>query len=80
VTVGSRSHFSKQLIKEIVKSVERGASRRELIKRYGMAKSTLADWVREYGSPAYHAFQKPLLSKNEHRLYQKRTASYILSS
>jgi transposase-like protein len=40
--------------------VERGASRRELIKRYGMAKSTLADWVREYGSPLYHASQKPL--------------------
>jgi transposase len=55
-----RGHFSKQLIKEIVKSVERGASRREVIKRYGMAKSTLADWVREYGSQDYHAKQKPL--------------------
>jgi transposase-like protein len=57
---GPRSHFSKQLIKEIVRAVERGASRRELIKRYGMAKSTLADWVREYGSPVYHASRKPL--------------------
>ncbi|HEV7736151.1 MAG TPA: hypothetical protein VGO47_02115 [Chlamydiales bacterium] len=25
-----------------------------------MAKSTLADWMREYGSPAYHASRKPL--------------------
>jgi transposase len=54
------SHFNKNLIKEIVKSVERGAKRSELIKRYGMAKSTLADWVREYGSQDYHARQKPL--------------------
>lgn len=59
-TGGPGSHFSKQLIKEIVRAVERGASRRELIKRYGMAKSTLAGWVKEYGSPAYHASQKPL--------------------
>lgn len=53
-------HFDKQLIKEIVKSVERGAARRELIKRYGMAKSTLADWMREYGSQDYHVRQRPL--------------------
>jgi transposase-like protein len=52
--------FSKALIREIVKSVERGAKRSELIRRYGMAKSTLADWVREYGSPGYHASQRPL--------------------
>ena len=57
---GTRGHFSVRLIKEIVKAVERGATRSELIKRYGMAKSTLADWVREYGSQAYHASQKPL--------------------
>ena len=65
---GVRSHFSKQLIKEIVKAVERGVSRRELIKRYGMAKSTLADWVREYGSPAYHASQKPLSAADRRSL------------
>jgi transposase len=57
---GMRHHFDKQLIKEIIKAVERGCSRAELIKRYGMAKSTLADWVREYASPIYHASQKPL--------------------
>lgn len=57
---GKKTHFNKGLIKEIVKSVERGATRSELIKRYGMAKSTLADWVREYGSQAYHASQRAL--------------------
>ena len=67
-TGGPRSHFSRQLIREIVKSVERGVSRRELIKRYGMAKSTLADWVREYGSPVYHARQKPLSTADRRSL------------
>ena len=60
VRTGPKGNFNRQLIKEIVKAVERGATRSELIKRYGMAKSTLADWVREYGSPTYHASQKSL--------------------
>jgi transposase-like protein len=59
-------HFDKAKIQEIVRAVERGATRSELIKRYGMAKSTLADWVREYGSPVYHASQR-LLSASERR-------------
>ena len=57
---GNRPHFNKELIEQIVKSVERGATRKEVINRYGMKKSTLSDWMREYGSPAYHASQKPL--------------------
>lgn len=57
---GDRPHFSKQLILEVVKAVERGATRGELINRYGMKKSTLSGWVQEYGSPAYLASQKPL--------------------
>jgi transposase len=55
-----RHHFSKQSILEIVRAVERGAKRREVINRYGMAKSTLSDWMREHGSPTYHASIKPL--------------------
>src|SRR3989337_1593836 len=58
--VGDRPHFNKQLIRQIVKSVERGATRRELIDRYGMGKSTLSGWVQEYGSSGYLASQKPL--------------------
>lgn len=59
-TVGNRPHFNKQLIRQIVDSVERGATRKEVINRYGMTKSTLSDWMREYGSPVYHASQRPL--------------------
>jgi len=57
---GRKPHFSKQTIIEIVRAVERGATRREVINRYGMAKSTLSDWMREYGSSAYQARIKPL--------------------
>ena len=55
-----KAHFSKQKILEVVHAVERGATRREVINRYGMAKSTLSDWMREHGSAAYHAKIKPL--------------------
>jgi transposase len=57
---GNRPHFNKEIIRQIVHSVERGATRKELIHRYGMSKSTLSDWVRDYGSSAYVASQKPL--------------------
>ena len=58
--VGNRPHFNKQLIRQIVESVERGATRKEIINRYGISKGTLSEWVKEYASPAYHASQKPL--------------------
>ncbi len=57
---GARGHFSKNVILQIVKSVERGATRREVIKRYGVAKSTLSGWMQQYGSAAWLASQKPL--------------------
>lgn len=55
-----RIHLSKQTILEIVRAVERGATRREMINRYGVSKSALSDWMREHGSPSYHASIKPL--------------------
>jgi transposase len=63
-------HFPKSTIEEIVRAVERGARRSELIKRYGMAKSTLADWVREYGSQQYHASQRSLSPAERRSLFR----------
>jgi CENP-B-like protein len=63
-------HFSKNTIKEIVKAVERGAKRSELIKRYGMAKTTLSDWVKEYGSQEYQASQRPLNPTERRSLFR----------
>lgn len=57
---GVKGPFNKQVILQVVRSVERGATRREIIKRYGVAKSTLSGWMQQYGSPAWLASQKPL--------------------
>lgn len=66
--VGNRPHFNKQLIKQIVQAVERGATRRELIARYGMSKSTLSDWVKAYASAGYLASQAPLSASKRRSL------------
>jgi hypothetical protein len=55
-----KPHFSKQTILEIVQAVERGATRREVTSRYGVSKSSVSEWMREYGSPSYFASIKPL--------------------
>ncbi len=52
---GRGCSFDKGFIKGVVKAIEKGLPRSEAIKRYGMARSTLSDWMREYGSQAYHA-------------------------
>jgi transposase len=57
---GEKGHFNKQLVQQIVRSVERGATRAEIIKRYGVAKTTLCGWMQQYGSAAWKASQKPL--------------------
>jgi transposase-like protein len=57
---GVRGHFNKHVIAQIVKSVERGATYREIVKRYGVAKSTLSGWMQQHGSAAWKASQKPL--------------------
>ena len=40
--------FDKRLVKEIVKSVEEGIPRREIIAKHGMTKGTLAEWMRQH--------------------------------
>jgi transposase len=55
-----KTHFSRQTILEVVRAVERGATRAEMTNRYGMAKSTLSEWMREHGSAAYKAKIKPM--------------------
>jgi len=57
---GRRCRFSKDEILIIVRAVERGNSRSEIIRRYGMSKTTLSEWVREFASTAYRERQKPV--------------------
>ncbi|MEZ2445910.1 hypothetical protein AB6805_29550, partial [Chitinophaga sp. RCC_12] len=45
---------SKQLIKEVVASVESGIRREVVCEHYGISGSSLANWMRLYGSEDYH--------------------------
>src|ERR1700709_2155396 len=59
---GKKFHLTQKTILEIVRAVERGAARREMTTRYGVSKSSIGVWMREYGSHAYFASIKPLSS------------------
>lgn len=64
---GRRCGFDKRFIKEIVDAIENGLPRSEAVKEHGMARSTLSDWMREYGSQAYHVRKQGHLSLQERR-------------
>ena len=59
--------FDKRFIKEIVEAIENGLPRSEAVREHGMARSTLSDWMREYGSQAYHASKQGHLSLQQRR-------------
>jgi transposase len=59
---GKGCHFSKPLILEIVKQVENGLSRSMIVGEYKVSRSTIAEWMRDYGSATYHAGRKGHLS------------------
>lgn len=58
----SRRNFSKKLILDVVRQVEAGVSRHELYKQYGMASTTLGEWLKKYGSAHYQANKKVEIS------------------
>jgi transposase len=59
--------YDKEFIKEIVESIERGKLRSAITKEHGIARSVLACWMRDYGSPAYHSSKQGHLSQQEKR-------------
>ena len=64
-----RSHrsYDKSFILEIVKTIEWGVSRSHITREHGIAKSVLSGWMRDFGSPAYHASKRGHLSQQEKR-------------
>jgi transposase len=52
---------------EIVESIERGVNRSAITRDHGIARSVLACWMRDYGSPGYHASKQGHLSQQEKR-------------
>jgi transposase len=59
--------YDKRFIKEIVLAIENGLPRSEAVKAHGMSRSALCDWMREYGSQAYHASKQGHLSLQQRR-------------
>ena len=59
--------YDKNFILEIVESIERGVPRSHITMEHGIARSVLACWMRDYGSPAYHASKQGHLSQQEKR-------------
>jgi transposase len=59
--------YDKPFVKEIVEAIENGIVRSDIVKEHGIARSVLADWMREYGSQAYKASKKGHLSLAQRR-------------
>jgi transposase-like protein len=64
---GRRCGFDKRFVRQIVKAIEEGLPRSEAVKEHGISRSTISDWMREYGSPAYHAKKQGHLSSQQRR-------------
>jgi transposase len=62
------SRFPKNLVFQIVREVEEGLCRKEACSRYGMAYSTLDEWMSRFGSEEYRAARKLHFS-----VFQKRS-------
>lgn len=60
---GKGCRFSKPVILDIVKQVENGLSRGIIVAQYKISRSTIADWMRDYGSADYHASRKGHLNQ-----------------
>jgi transposase len=49
----TQSHYDKRLVLKIVKEVEEGLPRQGANRQYGLGKSTLDGWMKEYCSIHY---------------------------
>ena len=64
-----KSRYDKRLILKIVKEVENGLPRKEANRIYGLGKSSIDSWMREYGSDEY----QQNIKKKTYTNLQKRT-------
>ena len=64
-----QSRYDRRLILKIVKEIEAGLPRKEANRIYGLGKSTLYAWMRDYGSTNYHQNSK----RKSYKKKQKRT-------
>lgn len=59
--------YDRRFIQEIVAAIENGLPRSEVVREHGMSRSTLSDWMREYGSQLYHSRKQGHLSLQQRR-------------
>lgn len=62
-----KGHYDKLAIQKIVAAIEGGMSRSEIHLIYGLSRSTLCDWMREYGSASYKANRPGQLNNAQKR-------------
>ncbi len=67
--VNRQSRYDKRLILKIVKEIEEGLPRKEAIRIYGLGKSSLDGWLKNYGSQNYQEHIK----RKKYTNLQKRT-------
>lgn len=60
-------HFDKLAIQKIVEAIEGGMRRSEVCLVYGVSRSTVSDWMREYGSACYKVSKKGHLNNAQKR-------------
>jgi transposase len=60
-------HYDQLAIKKIVEAIEGGMPRTEIYVIYGLSRSTVSTWMREYGSDGYKASSKGRLNNAQKR-------------
>lgn len=60
-----KSRFDKRLVVKIVRDVESGVPRKQLMEKYGCGKASIDDWMRQYGSAGYQASKREILTNLE---------------
>ena len=60
-------HYDKLAVQKIVEAIEGGMSRSEVCLIYGLSRSTISDWMREYGSASYQAGKQGQLNNAQKR-------------
>jgi len=66
-------HYDKRLIMQVVKEIEEGLSRQEVITKYSLGKSTLDGWLFKYGSANYHKNKR----KSYSRIFKRQVTTAI---
>lgn len=60
-------HYDKLAIQKIVEAIEGGMRRRDVSLIYGVSRSTISDWMREYGSASYKVSKQGHLNNAQKR-------------